>query len=119
MSEAAWKVSEEFPSQYLEAADLQGREVTVIIERSEKHNGVKGKDGKPFDARVIFFKGKKKGMCLNKTNAKRIRDDYGYGDESDAWTGQQITIYPTTCTAFGKSNVPCIRVKVQSVGGVK
>ena len=113
------KVSEEFPSQYLEAAELQGRDVTVIIERNEKHKVVKGRDGKPFDARVIFFKGKKKGLCLNKTNAKRIRDGYQYGDDADDWTGKEITIFPTTCNAFGVPNVPCIRVKVPSVGGVK
>lgn len=113
------KVSEEFPSQYLEAADLQGREVTVTIESTDKQKGVKGKDGKPFDARVLFFKGKKKGMCVNKTNAKRIRDQLGLGDDMDAWIGNSITIYPTTCNAFGNPNTPCIRVKVPTLGGVK
>lgn len=113
------KVSEEFPSQYLEAADLRGKEITLIINGSEKHNGVTGKDGRKFDARVIFFEGKKKGMCLNKTNARRIRDSYGYGDESDNWKGKTITIYPTTCNAFGNPNTPCIRVKVEFVGGVR
>lgn len=113
------KVSEEFPSQYLEAADLQGREVTVKIASTDKQKGVKGRDGKPFDARVLFFEGKKKGMCVNKTNAKRIRDELGLGDDMDTWIGHSITIFPTTCNAFGKPNVPCIRVKVPAAGGMK
>jgi hypothetical protein len=113
------KVSEEFPSQYLEAADLRGREVTVTITKSEKHDGVTGRDGRKFDAKVIYFEGKKKGMCLNKTNARRIRDVYGYGDDSDNWKGKEITLYPTTCNAFGNPKTPCIRVKIELAGGVK
>jgi len=56
---------------------------------------------------------------VNKTNAKRIRDQLGLGDTMEDWIGHEITIYPTTCNAFGNPNTPCIRVKVPSVGGVK
>lgn len=112
-------VSEEFPSQFMESAELHGKEWTMKIARVEKQKGVKGKDGKPFDPRVIYFEKAKKGFCVNKTNAKRIRDQLGLGDEMEARVGHSITIYPTTCNAFGNPNTPCIRVKVPSVGGVK
>ncbi len=106
------KVSEEFPSQFLEAAELGGKDFNLIIARVEKMRGVKGRDGKPFDPKVVWFEKAKKGFCLNKTNAKIIRDRLGYGDDSEQWVGKPLTIYPTTCDAFGERNVPCIRVRL-------
>lgn len=105
------KVSEEFPSQFLEAAELGDKEWTLTVAKVEKMKGVKGRDGKPFDPKVVFFTKGKKGFCLNKTNAKIIRDKLKYGDDSEQWIGKPLTIYPTTCDAFGERNVPCIRVR--------
>jgi hypothetical protein len=106
------KVSDEFPSQFLEAAQLNDKPFTGVVERVEKLKGVKGRDGRPFDARVVYFKGAKKGWCVNRKNAKIVRDFLRYGDEMEGWIGKPITIYPTTCDAFGDKDVPCIRVKV-------
>lgn len=115
------KVSEEFPSQFLEAAELGGKEQTVTIARVEKMQNVKGRDGKPFDPKVVYFEKRRKGFCMNKTNAKIIRDKLGYGDDADQWVGKPLTIYPTTCDAFGEKNVPCIRVRVVAAnqGGMR
>lgn len=112
-------VSEEFPSQFMESAELKGKEWTMKIARVEKQKGVKGRDGKLFDPRVIYFEKAKKGFCVNKTNAKRIRDQIGLGDDMEQWIGHEITIYPTTCNAFGNPETPCIRVKVHVAGGVR
>jgi hypothetical protein len=54
-------------------------------------------------------------MVMNKTNAKLIASHYG--DDTDNWTGKEITLYPTTCQAFGET-VPCIRVRGKK-GGLK
>jgi hypothetical protein len=51
----------------------------------------------------------KKEMVLNKTNARTIRRHHG--NEMDEWSGKKITLFRSTCDAFGKKNVPCIRVK--------
>lgn len=107
-------VTEAFPSLYIEAGDLDGKERTLTIESVEgKHEG-KGTDGKAFVKPLIKFKGAKKGLVLNKTNAKRIRDYLGYGNDMDTWVGRPVTLYPTTCNAFGEKNKPCIRVKIDA-----
>lgn len=96
------KASEFFDSKYLAAGDLQGREHKLQITAL----GVaEFKDGrKP----VIFFAGKKKGMSLNKTNAGKLRAQYG--DEMDEWIGKDVIIYPDVVD-FNGTPTPCIRVR--------
>jgi hypothetical protein len=71
------RMSSAFPSNYLRAADLQGRNVTVTIDRVAMEDI--GGDHKP----VLYFRGKEKGMVLNKTNGNNI--SAAYGDETDDW----------------------------------
>lgn len=97
------QVSNLFPSTYLKASDLQGRSIDVIINRFDVE--VIGQDQRP----VIYFEGKTKGLVLNKTNSGTISDSYG--DETDDWIGQPITVYPSETDYQGK-RVPCIRVRV-------
>jgi len=97
------KMSAAFPSKYLKAADLNGREVTVTIEDCQMEK--LGEDTRP----VLYFRGKDKGLVLNKTNAGMIADSYG--DDSDGWTGQPIVIYPDK-TLFQGQMTPCLRVRV-------
>ena len=105
------KVSDSFTG-FIEAEDLpEGQDIKVIIEGVRKATAKdKGQDGKPLDKPIASIKGKEKQWVLNKTNAKTIRRIYG--NEMDAWTGKEITIYRTTCNAFGKT-VACIRVREQ------
>ena len=58
---------------------------------------------------VLYFKGKEKGVVLNKTNAAKISGLLGSKDTDD-WHGCQIRIYATE-TEFGGETVECIRVK--------
>jgi hypothetical protein len=98
------RMSTAFPSKYLRAADLQGRDVTVTIERVEMAD-IGDDDPKP----VVYFKGKEKGLVLNKTNAGTIADTLG--DETDDWTGAAIVIFPTKTDYQGK-RVDAIRLRV-------
>lgn len=97
------RISTAFPSEYLRAADLQGRECLVVIERLEMRD--LGDDSKP----VLFFKGKTRGLALNKTNSATIADVLG--DETDSWIGEPIIIFPTKVDYQGK-RVDAIRVRV-------
>jgi|SRR5689334_8541984 len=97
------RVSEMFPSSYLKADDLQGREVTVVIDSWESET--LGEETRP----VLYFVGKQKGLVLNKTNANMVAEIAGT-DEMNDWQGLRITIYPTR-TDFQGKRVPCIRVK--------
>jgi hypothetical protein len=93
--------------EHLYAFDLEGREVTVQIEKV--FPGVlKGDKGRESKKPMVKFVGKDKKLALNKTNGKTIAKLYG--KETDEWAGKLITIYPTT-TEFGGETVDCIRVK--------
>lgn len=98
-----YSVNEAFPSKYLSAADLQGRPVDVVIDSATQEQM---KDGE--HKLCIYFRGKKKGMILNKTNARRIADMYG--DHTDGWIGQPITLVVAEVEYQGDT-VQALRVK--------
>lgn len=97
------KMSEEFPSKYLKAADLQGREVRVTMANVEREKI--GDDAKP----VLYFKGKDKGVVLNKTNAGTISD--AYGDDTEDWYDQPLILFSVMVDFQGKV-APAIRCRV-------
>ena len=100
------RISAAFPSDYLKAADLQGRSVRVVMDRVEMKDI--GGDHKP----ILFFQGKDKGMVLNKTNANNI--SVAYGDDTDDWTGKEIVLFEAMVDFQGKT-VPAIRVRLPQV----
>ncbi len=102
------KFSEMFPSKFLKAADLNGNSVNAIIEQVEIQDVVgqgKKQDHKP----VVFFQGKEKGLVCNKTNGQAIAD--AYGDDTEAWQGKELEVYPDR-TSFQGKLVDCIRVRI-------
>lgn len=96
------KIGSAFPGQYLKAADLQGRRVQVVIESVEMEDI--GGDQKP----VVHFKGKDRGLVLNKTNANAIWGLTG-SDDTDDWTDVAVTLFPSK-TDFQGKRVDCIRI---------
>lgn len=98
-------IHDAFPSKFLAASDLKGRELIVTIEKVITEAVGKDQEMKA----VVYFQGKQKGVVLNKTNAKRIVEIVGSA-QTDDWPGAQIKIYPTE-TEFGGETVECIRVK--------
>lgn len=97
------KISEEFPSKYLKASDLGGREVRIIMGRVEREEINSDK------RLVLYFKGKEKGLVLNKTNGNTIGD--GYGDDTDDWYDQPIILFSVKTDYQGKV-VDAIRCRV-------
>lgn len=100
------RISETFPSHYLKASDLQGRTVRVVMDRVEIEK--LGDDMKP----ILYFKGKDKGMVLNKTNANKIAEMFG--DNTDEWEGGEIILYEAQ-VAFQNNTVPGLRVRLAPV----
>lgn len=98
------RIGAAFPSTYLKAADLQGRQVTVTMSRVEIED-ISGGDRKP----VLYFQNKEKGLVLNKTNSNII--SAVFGDETDDWVGQSVQLYEAMVDFQGKQ-VPAIRLKV-------
>lgn len=96
-------MSEEFPSKWLKASDLGGREVKVIMANVEREKI--GDDTKP----VLYFKGKEKGVVLNKTNANVVSDFYG--DDTEDWFDQPVILYTVTTEFQGKAT-PGLRIRI-------
>jgi len=88
------KISEEFPSQFIKASDLGGREVKVVMANVERETI--GSDKKL----VLYFKGKQKGLVLNKTNAATIGD--AYGDDTEDWFDQPLILFSIKTDFQGK-----------------
>jgi len=100
-------ISNCFPSNYIAAEDLQGRDVDVQIADC-RMEPIKQDSGPDKEKPVLYFNGHGRGLVLNVTNAQAIASLYG--DETDAWRGQWITLYPPQCQ-FGNRMVDCIRVR--------
>ena len=80
-----------FPSNYLKAADLGGKEKLVTIDRVE--SDAFENDNRKVVKPVIHFKeGGVKPMVCNKTNFLMIAA--ACGKDSDTWPGKQVILYP-------------------------
>ena len=95
-----------FPSKYLKAADLLGKEQIVKI-KSVSKDTIFSANGKSEECPVLAVEGTPKLWVLNRTNAKRISKMHG--TEVTNWVGKEVTVRPET-TRFGPEQVECIRV---------
>ena len=104
-------ISEIYGGNYVNAADLQGREVTVVIESFEvREFPTKNRSGQEYMKKkvVIAFQGKQKRLVCNLTNAGAIA--FLYGRDPADWVGREIVLYPTQ-TQFGAGMTDCVRIK--------
>lgn len=95
------RISAAFPSQYLKAADLQQRRVTVQMSHVMMEDI--GGEMKP----ILYFVGKEKGLVLNKTNANTIV--MAYGDDTEYWRDQPLEMFEAMVDFQGRT-VAAIRV---------
>jgi len=97
-----------FPNDYVAADDLHGADRTVTISRVTLRDlqiaGGNESERKP----VLHFAEAKKKLVMNKTNATTIAEMHG--PLVTEWVGKRITLYATTCMAFGRQ-VDCIRIR--------
>lgn len=98
-------ITDAFPSKYLTAADLGETEPVVTIDHVDTEPVGRNEEMKP----VVYFKGKKKGLVLNKTNFKKIGELAG-SMETDEWGDVKVKLYATEVDFEGKT-VEAIRVK--------
>lgn len=98
-------INDAFPSKYIKASDLRGGQPTVTIDHVAFEQVGRERESKP----VVYFRGKEKGLVLNKTNANKITSLLGTA-ETEAWEGRQIRLYGTE-VEFGGETVEGIRVK--------
>lgn len=99
-------INDIFPSKYVKATDLNGLDHPVTIDHLEE----KVKVGRDEDeVCILYFKNKRKGMILNKTNAKTIAGLHG--PETDNWDDKAITLYATE-VEFGGQTTLGIRIRL-------
>lgn len=96
------KSSDIFPSKYLRAADLDGREPIVTISKAVLET--LGDERKV----VVYFTGKEKGLVLNKTNFNAIEEISGE-DDTDNWGGTKVKLF-TAKVEFQGKRVPAVRI---------
>jgi hypothetical protein len=97
-------VDDFYSSRFVSAADLKAAE-TVVIEKVENEDFSKpGEPSKPKP--VLYFKGKSKGLVLNKTNSSALADTLG--KDMSKWIGIRIQLRPER-TTYGGKPTPCIR----------
>ena len=100
-------VGDYFPKKHAQAADLQGREVTAVIDKVAPEDFVN--DGVKSTKPVLHFRGGKlKPVVMNKTNfliASKI-----LGDDDSTWPGKRVTL-GTELVSFNGRVVESIRIK--------
>jgi hypothetical protein len=102
------KISEFFPSNYLRASDLNGKEVDVVIDKVT--SDVFEEDGKKRTKPVVHFRGDRfKPLVTNKTNALTLTIACG-NDDTDTWPGKQVRLYAELVSFKGKVT-EAVRVK--------
>jgi hypothetical protein len=99
-----------FPSDYVKAAELKGKDVTLTIAGVFIDTVFVGKGKKKRGMFLTFEKTEKK-LGLNVTNRDTIASLHGI--EARNWVGKRITIYPTTTTDAKGNVVDCIRIRQQ------
>jgi len=110
-----------YPSEYVKAADLVGKDVTVVIHDIRRENLVMV-GGKKDRKAVIVMRSRDRdgtqGRVLGKrwVVGKTVLRQIGATLKStimDEWLGKEVTLYPTTCRGKEGKEVECIRVRVR------
>lgn len=104
-------INDAFPSKFLSAHDLRGAEPIVTMDRVAYEPVGTDEEMKA----VLYFRGKDKGLVLNKTNAYKITE-LMRSAITEEWAGQKIRLFATE-TQFAGKTVPCIRVKAAPSAG--
>ncbi|MGC8614113.1 MAG: hypothetical protein ACP5L2_07775 [Conexivisphaera sp.] len=97
------------PSGYLRASDLPPKPVAYVIEGVE----VRTFDG--VQKLVLSFKGERKRLILNKTNAAALATMFGR--DSDLWKGKEVTLVKRLIMTSNGQQVMSIRIVRPGSGG--
>ena len=108
------KMGDAFPGKTLKAEDL-GANARIVVTIDHVTTETLGQGDDAEQKPVVYFKGKDKGLALNRTNFGAIVDITGQ-DDTDDWGGARILLY-TTKLDFGGKRVLAIRVEDAPKGG--
>jgi hypothetical protein len=93
-------------SKFFRAEDLQEEKLFKIKGATEE---MVGQGADQSQKLVVWFTNSKKGLALNRTNNRTIRD--AFGDDTAGWTGKIIAVFPTQAP-FRGNMVGALRVRI-------
>ena len=97
------KVSQMFPSKFLQAGDIEGQSFALTVSRLIQEDVNDGEK-----KWIIYFNEAQKGLVLNRTNANAL--EFLYGGDSDAWIGKSIILFTEMTSYMGK---PCLGIRMR------
>jgi hypothetical protein len=97
-----------YPSLYVCAGDLKGKDTTLTITATNAQELVLVGGAKTKRKLILTFKEAKKKMICNVTNANTLVDLYG--PKAEGFIGKRITIYPTKAN-FKGDMVDAVRIR--------
>lgn len=97
-----------YPSLYVSASDLKGKDCTLTIIATNAQELVLVGGAKSKRKLILTFKEAKKKMVCNVTNANTLVDLYG--TKAEGFIGKRIIVYPTKASFQGKP-VDAIRIR--------
>jgi hypothetical protein len=95
-------------SKYLCAEDLKSEKKFRIKSVTVEVVGT-GKEKEKEKKLVVWFTNDERGLVLNKTNNRTLRDKFG--DDVSGWPGNIIIVFPTMVEMQGKMT-PALRVRI-------
>lgn len=97
------KIGEMFPSRYASGADLDGKPCTVTIAGVAAEKMRPGPGSPEAEKWVIYFKEGPRGFVFSRAMAKQIAELLG--DDTEAWPGKRIVIYPEQVNMGGVQRI--------------
>lgn len=94
----------------LAGPDGKPRDVTTEIVRVEAKKVVSQEKPKGELRPFVYFKGTRKALVCNATNAKTISSIAG-SEDTDKWIGVRVTLFSTMVKAKGGQPTPGIRIR--------
>jgi hypothetical protein len=96
-----------YPSKYVKAADLMGREITKTI-KTVKLEELEGVDGTKKAKVIVYFSDSQKMWVVPRTCGEALRAMFG--EETEKWAGKRVTLFSKKVDSFGEE-VDAVRVK--------
>lgn len=103
-------INDVFPSKFLKAHELQGREPIVTVDRVEFEQVGQKREVVP----ILYFVGKEKGIKVNKTIANKLIEISGSAI-TEEWHGVRVKLYATEAT-YGGDTYDVVRIKAATNG---
>lgn len=104
-----------FDDKWLKSWDLAGRDWTLIIRKVEAGTLEDARRNKKDRKPIVYFRGARKPLALNKTNAKTIAALYG--NDTDAWVGKKVTLYASKTSFGNEQDIDCVRIRPKEPTG--